>query len=388
MAWNNFRRKLAWAAPIFTGVFFLGGCNNLTNTLSSLAATTASPSPTASTTGPKAVKIFLSVQNSTSATSTIQASFDQGSLGATSAGTSQLQPGQSNSFHLGLQPTEVFHPDGSPLAYRLYNTDGTPNISTSTNWPSWLQSFDIGISGLNNPGATNPACARFTTSAETGNNCKIGPKSSLLPANCNAPLNQFRISEADCSSTNSDGTNTTQIGTGGPNDGIYLRAVFNRGTGGLSPQENILVVIEYLANSLNPAPADPSRCLSGNTFTLETCSDFVWRAFLKHNVLENQTTSATPLQPFFLFIPPMINSVIGSSTSNPPYLGVNPSARQIILPLAIDPALTVFQLSRISSYFPVAQDLNTYCNSSPGSNGSNTPLCAGIVFYSVTFYRI
>jgi hypothetical protein len=355
----------------------LVSCTQL-STLSSTLNLASIPTPTSSSTavlnaalGPKAAKIFFSSQS-------VQSSFDPIGVATSSSGTSQQQTTSTN-FHPGLQPIKVFNPDGSLLGSRTYNTDGT--VSSSNQWPSWISSIDIGISGPNNLAATNSACAQFATASEanpSNTSCLTGPVTNRTQVACGAPAGQFRVSEADCVSA------TT--GTGGPNDGVYLRAVFNRGQVGLAMSENILVVIEYLASSLNPAPQNPRNCFINGIFYPEGCSDFTWKAFLKHNITENSSSTGITIQPFLMLIPPMTNSVLGSANQSLNYSGANPMTRQIIVPLAADSNLSVLQISRIQNNFPSQADLATYCGAS--ASGSNSPLCAGVIFYSMTFYRI
>ncbi len=325
-----------------------------------------------------AVKFFLNTDGT-------YGSFDSPPTGGTSAGA--LVSGQPR---LGWQAMRVFSPSGglatggSSIGSRQYDSNGA--VTSSQGWPTWLTSFDIGISGANNTNAPAPACARFATPSEaTTTNCKLGAAASS-PTNCGAPQGQFRVSEADCMLTTGS---ATALGTGGMGDGVYIRAQFNRGTGGLGPNENVLMVVEYLASSLNPAPRNPTLCFGADQqFKPENCADFTWKVFLKHQLNEN--TSSITLQPFFMLIPPMINSVLGAAQNNTSTAGVNPTARQVILPLASDTNLSVVQLTRVQSYPINSTDLGTYCTPSGAvpAGGANTPLCDGVVFYSITFYRI
>ena len=67
---------------------------------------------------------------------------------------------------------------------------------------------------------------------------------------------------------------------------------------------------------------------------------------------------------------------------------VSPAAKQIILPLPSDPALTVFQISRIRSNLDaLGATVKSRCNAA-NTTDANSPLCAGIILYSLTFYRI
>lgn len=315
-----------------------------------------------------AVKFFLNTDD-------IWGSFDSPENEEGGTSTVGLVNGQPR---LGWQATRVFSPSGGfatggrSIGSRQYDSNGA--VTSSQGWPTWLTSFDIGISGTNNTNAKAPACARFAPSTEAGANCNLGPNATSS-SNCGAPLGQFRVSEADCMLTT---TSPTVSGTGGMNDGVYIRTQFNRGAGGLGANENILMVVEYLASSLNPAPNKPTSCFGvDKQFKPENCSDFTWKVFLKHQLNEN--TSSITLQPFFMLIPPMINSVLGAAQNNTLTSGVNPTARQVILPLASDTNLSVVQLSRVQSDPNSTTDLSTYC--APRGLPANTPLCDGVVFY-------
>ncbi len=273
----------------------------------------------------------------------------------------------------GTTQGTVPNPGSGHPAKRIFNPDNTlqgsmDNSGKQTNWPSWLSSFEIGISGPQNTSATQPNCATFAGNTEaTTSNCQIG--SPPVQTQCGAPLGQFRVSEVDCSIPNS----ATAAGTGGPTDGIYLRAILNRNNMGST--ENLLLVLEYAASSLNPAPANPMACWSNGNFLPENCSDFVWRAYIKHGTSE-------VVMPYLLLIPPTLGSVLSPGYAS----GTQVSAKQFLLPLAPDPNLNVIQISRTQSHFTNLPLLQSTCASS-GMPG-NTPLCAGVVFHSLTLYRI
>jgi hypothetical protein len=321
--------------------------------------TTASPTDTPSTTpsaapGARAAKFFFKIGTS--------GSFDDPSTSYSSGTTAS--PGS------GLQAQRVFNADGSTLS--------TGGASSST-WPKWITSFELGLSGTDNSYAQNSKCARFTTASETSSsNCSIGGST----INCAAPEGQFRVSEFDCSI----GSQATSAGNGGPSDGVYFRSQFSRDTTYLSTNENILVILEYAATSLMPAQTDPKTCFTGGNFTPELCSDFVWRAYIKH-------TTSEVVQPYMLLIPPTFFSVLGSTNATQGSTGTAVTTKQFIIPMAADQSLSVLQISRTNSNFPgspasstsSAGKLNTYCGVSAIGG---TPFCAGVVLYSVTFIRI
>ncbi len=280
----------------------------------------------------------------------------------------------------GLKASRLFNLDGSILASAVLNTT-TGKINQSANWPAWFKSLEIGVSGSLNTAAPNPDCARFADSSEsTLSNCFIGPgptpNTLPNPSACGAPAGQFRVSEADCAIANGS-IQAATTGSGGANDGIYFRAVFDRTN--LGSTENLLVVLEYASSSLNSAPSNPSLCFTNGSFTPEKCSDFVWRTYLKRSESE-------VVQPYLLLVPPTFSAVLGSNGILP-NSGAGLATKQIFIPLASNAAYSVFQISRTQANFPSIQNLLNYCTAAAALPG-RSPLCAGMVFYSLTLIRI
>ncbi len=334
----------------------------------STLSTSASPSPSPSATltssgGSRAVKIIFQ--------QAAGGSFDVAPTGGTPS-----NPGS------GLQATRIFNTDGTLLA---------SGGSSSTSWPRWFSGFELGVSGTSNSASQNSGCANFANSTEgNSSNCILGTTStcpasgSPVATKCGVPQGQFRVSEVDCA-LNSP---VTATGNGGPNDGVYFRATFNRSTTYLASNENILVTLEYSASTLNPAPPNPTNCFLNGKFTPELCSDFAWRTYIKH-------TTAEVVQPYLLLVPPTFASVLGPTQAVTQTGGTMISTKQFIIPLAGDPKITVFQVSRTGSNFTgdptvcgtPAYNLKYYCTANGAVSGS-TPLCAGVVFYSMSLIRI
>ena len=312
----------------------------------------------------------------------------------TNAGTAPV-PG------LGLQVTRLFNPDGTALA----------TATTDPNWPAWISSIEIGITGPTNtytlpgsltPFSTNPNCARFasTTEAPGGTNQALCAFGSPTNAPCGAAAGTFRVSEADCNFGSDGNSKGTGIGNGSGTDNVYIRANFNRAN--LAAKENILMVVNYAASGYYPADPNPTDCFTtynsatesgftvgagpwfspGSNLTPEACSDFAWKVFLHHGPAE------TAVQPLTTFVPPTFSYVAHNTnkTSAPPN-----STKQFIIPFSGDTGLTTIQLSRIFSTLK-SSDVNfmNACDPSNGhlTTGANSPICAGIIFNSITFFRI
>lgn len=343
-----------------------------TGTFSSSKASTSTTSSTSTSTALSGVKsaqfIFKNTAGSCNPSSPTTC---LGSFGtAPSGGTT---PGKGN----GLAATVVFNPDGSFLAKN----------TTDTNWPSWISSVEIGITGSSNTYSvssttysSNSNCARFTTATEAlATNCNFGTANS----SCDGPANGFRVSEVDCvygTDPNSQGVGS---GSGSLTDNVYIRATFNRAA--LGPNENVMVVVNYAASSYHAPDKNPQDCFHNGAFAPEYCSDFTWKLFLRH-------TDTETVQPFMVFLPPTYSYVVNNSNAS----GAVSATRQFILPFAADQNIQTVQLSRMTqpSGTILLQHSDTSFTSAcdagglSSSGGGNSPLCAGIVFNSITFYRI
>jgi hypothetical protein len=233
-----------------------------------------------------------------------------------------------------------------------------------------LTRFEIGISGTSNVAATNADCAKFADNTEATDlgSCDFTAGAGAA-VGCGAPSGLFRVSEFDCLQS------APTDGTGSADDGIYLRATFNRSY--LGTAENILAVFEYVASAYDTAPASPTTCFSGGAITAENCSNVTWKTYLKH-------TSTEVVQPYLMLVPPTQSFVNTTSRSS----GSNPTVKQFVVPLAADSSLSILQLSRIHSNLDVnLAAVKAACNAN-SVLPANSPLCAGIVIYSLTLYRI
>lgn len=263
---------------------------------------------------------------------------------------------------------------------RIFNADGSLLASggyTSSNWPRWINSVEVGISGASNTQATNPHCARFATAGEdTAARCDWSGVNTVDEA-CGAAPGVFRVSEADCLASA-----TIADGKGGNDDGVFIRVSLSRDTRYLGSAENLLVSIDYSASTVNPAPSNPTQCFVNGVFTPSNpgCADQVWNVYLKHSAAEL-------VQPFLMLIPPVYARVNQAQSTS----GTGIQTRQFFVPLASDSTLSTIQISRIhaQAFTSVMTDI---CNPSGApsttSAGINTAHCVGVVIYSMTIYRI
>lgn len=286
----------------------------------------------------------------------------------------------------GLQAVRLFNADGSTLAVS----------PTDPNWPSWISSVELGITGPSalytlpngTSYASNPSCARFATAAEapggaSAATCNFG--NGNVP--CGAPAGQFRVSEVDCNYGFDANNKGVGPGNGSGGDTVYVRANLNRHA--LGTTENIMVTLSYTAASYYPADPNPTDCFTGpgGSFQAESCSDFSWKVFMRHSPTESA------VQPFMMFIPPTF-----SYTANNPNKtsGTTPVTKQFIVPISGDSRLQTIQVSRILSTLKSSDaNFNAACDvpgqhlsASPGSPGGSSPLCAGVILYTMTLFRI
>ncbi|OFZ73916.1 MAG: hypothetical protein A3K03_04780 [Bdellovibrionales bacterium RIFOXYD1_FULL_44_7] len=321
--------------------YFLGACGFFSVLGLSSCLTTSIEKPSTATPSPTPSPTY-SVPSGAKAAKIIFKNTSGGSFNSPAAGGTAPAPAS------GLQ------------AVRVFDADGTQH----TTWPEWLTSVEIGITGTA-ANSSDANCARFADATDPTTTCDFDDDAATPEVSCGAAQYLFRVSDYDCAQTAS-----ATEGTGGPSDTVYIRASFNRDTSKLGESENILAVLEYASSALNSAPANPTTCFSGGEFNPTTpgCADSVWYAFLKHNAYEISNR-------FLMITPPAFAYV--SATDNRGGGGV--STKQIVLPLARDSTLSVFQMSRIKGL--ASGNFGSKC-------GTNSALCVGTVFYSLTFYRI
>jgi len=283
----------------------------------------------------------------------------------------------------GLPAVRLFNPDNSLLADRRNDIN---NPVEDDNWPAWFKSFEVTVTGTTSTPNVLSECARFATATEGvtidcdfADGTATACSSTNCPHACGAPQNVYRVSERDCSynATNGTSTDTDANGTGGPNDPVQFRVTIERGKDVLESQENLMVVLEYAASSYNGGPQQPTDCFDSSTgkFTLTNplCTDFTWQTFLKG--------SASDLVPSFLLLaPPFYGSVDTTRDTG----GSGIATRQFIIPLASYPDAEVLQVSRMSGIQSTTPNKTMIQNDCP----SNSALCVGMVFYSITFFRI
>lgn len=302
--------------------------------------------------------------SSTSIPSTAMAARILFSSGSSGSFDSPSSGGTANAYGSGLQAERLYKPNGDLLA----------SSTSSTDWPTWISSVELGISGSKNTAATNVNCARFAESNEdTSATCNFDTDDATAAVSCGAPSSVFRVSDFDCN------RGTITDGAGSSSDGVYVRVTFNRDTAALGSTENVMAVLEYSASVINNAPANPTKCFQDGKFTPASsdCTDILWQSYLK----KSSTETATP---FLMLVPPAIGFV--DSTNNRGGSGV--ATKQFILPLSNDSTYSIFQISRTFSRSDTGATTNFYKMCNGAANPSNSPLCVGMILYSLTLYRI
>ncbi len=376
-----------FTVPAFMGLAFsLSACFQTSSTLSQAPASNGSSPEGSAQTGQAQSATGDSTSSSSNSTSIPG--------GARAAKIIFRQSSSSGSFDSAPSTGTRNNPGNGHQAKRVFNADGSLLSSggpTASSWPKWLSGFEIGISGASNTAAPNSDCARFAATSESVNDssCQFdtdrdGAFDAGDVTQCGAPDGYFRVSEYDCTKSGS----STNAGNGGPTDGVYLRATFNRDSSILGTNENILVILEYAASVLNSAASEPSTCFSSGVFspTREGCTDQLWQAFMKHTPFE-------VVQPYMMIAPPATHVV--NRTQG--HFGGLAQSKQFILPLSGDTDITVLQLSRIkgpknlqTAFATESTDAFTmFCSNEGDPNATaNSAGCVGMVFYSMTFIRM
>ncbi len=312
-----------------------------------LAKVTGTSSKTSTETSSSSTSSLAALEGARAAKIVFRQSNPSGSFDAAPANGTYPAPGS------GHAATRVFNADGSLLALS----------PASSSWPKWLTRVEIGISGSANPRATESDCARFATATDETAQCDVGTPSAFL---CGAASGLYRVSEYDCISPA-----TTSDGNGGPEDPVYIRATFDRSK--LHSYENLMLVLEYSAAVVTPPTTGPNACFSGGNLSLtQGCGDLNWNIYLKQNPYQISN-------PFLMLIPPAFSSM------NALRLGAGVATKQVYVPLSGDASLNVLQISRISTVNFENLDPDV-CNSDAGD--ANSPLCMGVIFYSLTLLRI
>ncbi len=323
------KRHLALSAILLS--VWLGGCETVTDSAQTTIASVDSAAQNRFASGLKAVKIITSVNVggsfiAPSATPVLTA-VPSPWPGSNFSGTTQYRPGVSASV--------------------LYDLDGTTPILK----PAWLRDFQMGITSTSaTTTGPSPVCAAFGGSGQ----------------------GHYRVSEADC------GTVANGIGDPG-SDPVFFRAILDRDYTKFGSAENLLVQVEYQANGLRP-----NTDLDNIPFTNpEDGLDQLWKIFTLSSLALG--TSGKPLS---VFVPPnyafCAPNGSGSGNCSGNVNGAPITVRQFLIPLSIDPSISVVQFSRIKGRIN-AGGTGNYVNSFCGSNDSAN--CLGVIIRSVTLMR-
>ena len=248
-------------------------------------------------------------------------------------------------------------------ATRAFLADGSS--VTGNDWPSWILSFGVSLTGSASSSA--PVCAKFGSTPAA--NCNLS-SSTLF---CNGPDTFYQVSEAACSAapiaTNGDGSLT---------DSVQVAFTVDRESGALGTSENLLLDLEYIASTPARGPTDAADCFQesgAKNFGLSVggCISEQWKLFLIDS-------DANTIIPFLQIIPPFTGQHLQAATQDSGDLfvaGVQLQHRQIIIPLASYPSVDRIQISR------------TYGESSSVCvSGSDSALCSGVVFKTIRVTRI
>ncbi len=293
-----------------------------------------------------------------------------------------FKTGTNGSFDVPINGGTVPELGSGHKAVRIFAPNGTTTLATgdssSASWGiPWLSFVEIGVSGSSNHNSSNSVkalssdCAKFASTTESSASLCDYNKDGTADVPCGAPADYFRTSEFDCTPA------TTSAGAGGNDDPIYIRVKFDRTTSKLASHENVMAVLEYSASGIHPAPTSPTTCFSAGVFTPEQpgCSDMSWKVFLR-----NSDAVASAIKPFLMLVPPVFAYV---DPANNRITSTAISTKQFLLPLSTDVSLDTFQISRTgaTTTFIHNGNPNVICS-------NNSPLCVGMIFYSLSLYRL
>lgn len=293
------------------------------------------------------------------------------------------------------------------------------NISSIAGWPAWIERIEVGLSGANNPRYKQTNCMKFA-GADLTPNCNTSTPdlaANNYVSNCRAPEGKLAMSEKNCHRNvvipaavpnaaqlqlANDLSDASDLDTG-----IFIRVAFKRSELGAS--ENILVDLKYYASTWNSPPSNPRGCFNSSgvyTPNSPTCTDLAWAAYLSAGV---GSLSSMPVQPFLWLAPPAAHAWRGGMGEAPDAQTENmgfrvPVSQQIIIPLSSDPDAKFLELTRRHIYWPTSQNSIptglegqypfgrqsglVWPTKSINACGDDSPFCAGIVFDSLSLYRI
>jgi hypothetical protein len=280
---------------------------------------------------------------------------------------------------LGTNPSLGDATGSAAWARRFHPTSSTGGSTTTP--PPWLSGVSVTLAGTNNSGSRNTACGNFAeTGVSNSTQCNFVANTPSAQFACNGPDQYFRVSEYDCADLGgtSPFANTAIAGSGLPTDPVAIKIFLNRDSSKLGATENLMVVLEYQASGLKMAPKNAQSCLTGGEPQLSNtdCVDHSYSLYTR-------ALNATTPHKLQTLIPPQGGKVNATDQT----FGGPIQTRQIIIPLSsLDSDQTVLQISRTFG-LPGSADpqydarFGTHCE-------SNSPLCVGLVLYSISIFRI
>ncbi len=308
---------------------FLAACESQTQTEEASVALSTAGKEFAS--GAKGVKLILS--------DGAGGSFDEPLIAPSAVSIPLGYPGSGTGF---------FIPGVSAKATGYFELNGTTPIQK----PSWITDVQLGVTHA--PSLAGGKCATFGRAA-------------------NGSFDQdrfYRVSEVDCQAFQG-----ADLGSK-----AFIRVILNRDTAFFGTRENLMLQLEYRATGLR-ANSD------GTDVNPELNLDQLWKVFWGETLL-----SSASLSPFSILIPPnyahWCRSGTGSfdaGTCAAPTAGQSAPAivKQILIPLASNPKNTVIQIQRVLGRVNTNSGyVTSFCS------GSDSPLCLGVVFHSLTLLRL
>lgn len=299
---------------------------------------------------------------------------------------------KSENFTLPATPSLGTNPSlgdatGSAAWARRFHPTSSSGGSTTTP-PPWLSGVSVTLAGMNNGGSKNTACGNFAEAGSNSTQCNFVANTPAAEFVCNGPDQYFRVSEYDCADLGgtSPFANRAIAGSGLPTDPVAVKIFLNRDATKLGATENLMVVLEYQASGLKMAPKNAQSCLTGGEPQLSN-ADCVDQSYS----LYTRALNATTPHKLQTLIPPQGGKVNATDKT----FGGPIQTRQIIIPLSsLDSDQTVLQISRTFGLPGPAPQPSPSPSPSPSPGpfethcAPNSPLCVGLVLYSISIFRI
>ncbi len=258
-------------------------------------------------------------------------------------------------------------------ANTFFTTEATPQTLTK---PSWLTAVRVSVGGSQNTSARKGACGGFSpTSGSTSCSFPSVNGPSVNTFSCRGPQKLYRVSEYDCADISGGGVDSAVPGTGAMTDGVSIKIILNRDPSQLGSSENLMLVLEYQASGL-AAATQAGSCVDTQGNPLLNHPDCVDQAY---QLFARPFGINTGILRLLTVVPPAGGRVNAAEQS----FGGPIQTRQMIVPLStLSPSVNVLQLTRTFGLQDGSRrGFSATCH-------QDSPLCLGMIFHSLSIFRM